>query len=83
MNAWRPGVKQKFQILENFFVMIFLLPTAWYQKLKFYRSDSEKQEGCGEGAHERLIEPQVTMQWLLAKPMSFSNIPAFLDLNGN
>ena len=46
-------------------------------------SDSEKQEGCGEGAHERLIEPQVTMQWLLAKPRSFSNIPAFLDINGN
>ena len=23
MNAWRPGVKQKFQILENFSDMIF------------------------------------------------------------
>ena len=31
-------------------------------------------------SHERLAEPLVTMKWLLAKPRSFSNLPAFLDL---
>ena len=30
-------------------------------------------------AHERLTEPRVTMDKLLAYPMSFSNLPAFLD----
>ena len=34
-------------------------------------------------AHERLTEPRVTMDRLLAKPMSFSNVPAFLDLDGS
>ena len=34
-------------------------------------------------AYERLSELRVTMEWLLAKPRSFSNVPAFLDLNGN
>ena len=33
-------------------------------------------------AQERLTEPRVTMKRLLAKPRSFSNLPAFLDLNG-
>ena len=33
-------------------------------------------------AHERLIAQRVTMERLLAKPSSFSNLPAFLDLNG-
>ena len=33
-------------------------------------------------AHETLTEPRVTMEWLLAKPRSFSNLPVFLDLNG-
>ena len=33
-------------------------------------------------ANERLTEPRVAMEWLLAKPRSFSNLPAFLDLNG-
>ena len=28
-------------------------------------------------AHEKLIEPHVTMKLLLAKPSSFSNLPAF------
>ena len=32
--------------------------------------------------HERLTEPRVTMEWLLAKPRSSSNLPTFLDLNG-
>ena len=33
-------------------------------------------------AHERLTEQSATMEWLLAKPRSFSNLPAFLDLHG-
>ena len=33
-------------------------------------------------ALERLTEPRVTMEGLIAKPRSFSNLPAFLDLNG-
>ena len=32
-------------------------------------------------ARERLIEPRITMESLLAKPRSFSNLPALLDLN--
>ena len=36
---------------------------------------------CCVVAHERLTEPRVTMEWLLAKPRSYSNLPAFLDLN--
>ena len=48
----------------------------------FYRYDLEKQALCGLVAHERLTEPRVTIEWLLAKPRSFPNLPAFLDLNG-
>ena len=44
--------------------------------------DLEKQEGCGVVAHERLTEPRVTKEWLLAKPRSCSNLPVFLNLNG-
>ena len=33
-------------------------------------------------AHERLTEPLVTMERVLEKPRSLSNLPAFLDLNG-
>ena len=33
-------------------------------------------------AYERLTEPRITMEQLLAKPRSFSNLPAFLDPNG-
>ena len=33
-------------------------------------------------ARERLTEPPVIMEWLLANPRSFSNVPDFLDLNG-
>ena len=36
---------------------------------------------CGGGAPE--TKPGVTMEWLLAKPRSFSNLPAFLDLHGS
>ena len=34
-------------------------------------------------AHQRLIEPRVTMEHLLAKQRSFSDLPAFLNLNGS
>ena len=34
-------------------------------------------------AHERLTEPRVTIEILLAKPRSFSNLPAFSDLEGS
>ena len=33
-------------------------------------------------AHERLTKPRVTIEGLLEKPSSFSNLPAFLDLHG-
>ena len=33
-------------------------------------------------AQKRLTEPRVTMERPLAKPRSFSNLPAFSDLNG-
>ena len=47
-----------------------------------YRQDLEKQEGCDVVAHETLTEPRVTIELLLAKPRTFSNLPAFLDFNG-
>ena len=51
--------------------------------LKFhYREDLEKKEECGGVVHEKLYEPIVTMEWLLAETRSFSNLPAFLVLNG-
>ena len=34
-------------------------------------------------AHERLTGSRVTMRWLLAKPRSYSKLPAFLHLYGN
>ena len=40
------------------------------------------QEGFGVVVHERLTEPRATIEQLLAKPTSFSNLPAFLDHNG-
>ena len=33
-------------------------------------------------AHERLTEQRATIDWLLAKPRSFKNLPPILDLNG-
>ena len=48
-------------------------------RVKFYRLDLEKQEGCAEVAQERLTEPRVTMKWLLAKRNSLSDFPAFLS----
>ena len=47
-----------------------------------YRYDLEKQEGYDVVAHERLNESRVTIKWLLAISRSFSNLSAFLDLNG-
>ena len=46
-----------------------------------YRQLLEKQEEFGMMAHERLTEPRLTMECLLAKPRSFSNLPSLLDLN--
>ena len=48
-----------------------------YQFHIYYRWDLEKQEECGVVAQERLIEPHAKIEWLLAKPRSFSNLPAF------
>ena len=50
-------------------------------EIYLYRVDLEKRERCG--VHERLTEPRVTMESLLAKPRSFSYIPAFLDFHGS
>ena len=47
-----------------------------------YREDLKKQEGCGVVAHERHTEPRVTIEWLITKSRSFSNLPASSDLNG-
>ena len=33
-------------------------------------------------AHERLTEPRFTIKWLLPKPSSVSDLPAFLGPNG-
>ena len=33
-------------------------------------------------SHERLTEPRVTIESLLAKPRSVSDLPAFLGLKG-
>ena len=46
----------------------------------FYRYDLEKREECGVVAHKRLTEPRVTMNWLLAKSRSLSNLPLFYIL---
>ena len=46
-----------------------------------YLEDLEKQEECGVVVPERLSEQHVTTELLLAKPRSFSNLPAFLDLD--
>ena len=43
-----------------------------------YNQDLEKQESSGVMAHESLAEPRVTMQWLLLKRNSLSDLPAFL-----
>ena len=50
--------------------------------IRFYRWDLEKQEGWCMAARERLTEPCVTIEWLLAKQRSSWNFPVFPDLNG-
>ena len=62
---------------KKYFSIIIL-----YNVYNTYRLDLENQKGCGVVAHERLTEPRASMKWLLGKPRSFSNLPAFLDLNG-
>ena len=57
------NLSSKFKVIST--VLIFLL-------LFFYRLDLENQERCGQLTHERLTEPRVTMEWLLAKPNSSS-----------
>ena len=53
-----------------------------YESQIFYRYDSEKQAGYGVVAHERLTEPCVTLEWLLAKRNSLPDLPAFLGPYG-
>ena len=43
---------------------------------KLYRLDLEKQEGCGVVAHERLIEPRVTIR-TPSKTKEFLKSPRF------
>ena len=47
-----------------------------------YRWYLEKKEGCGLMAHERLTEQRVTMEWLVPKRNSLSDLPAFLGPYG-
>ena len=55
----------------------------WFEIWKnFIITDKESGKDCGKVTHERLTEPRVTMEWLLAEPRSFSNLPVFLNLNG-
>ena len=42
----------------------------------------KKQEGCGLVAHESLTEPRVTIEWLLSKRNSLSDLPAFVGPYG-
>ena len=67
--------KKKFLIFRFAEFLIFDL-FEFFQNI-FYHKDLEKQEGCNVVAHERLTEPLVTIEWLLAKPRSFPNILAF------
>ena len=53
-----------------------------FEKLGPTVKDSEKQEGYGVVALERLTEPLVTIEWLLAKRNSLSNLLVFLGLYG-
>ena len=57
---------------------LFMPNFAFYRlQLRF-----RKAGRYGVVAHKRFTEPRVTMKWLLAKPRSLSNHPAFKDLNG-
>ena len=43
-----------------------------------YHEVLEKQGVVSVVAHERLTDPRVTIEWLLAKPSSLSDLPTFL-----
>ena len=43
----------------------------------------EKQGVVGVVAHKILREPRVTIEWLLAKQSSLSDLPAFIGLDGS
>ena len=86
MNTWSSGsqaIKVDANQTRTRIWKIWVLDLHFRELWSWYRYDSEKQEGCGVVAHERLTEPRVTMEWLLAKPRSFWNLPAFSDLNGS
>ena len=68
------------KFIQLFFISYFL---QFHNLSLLYRYDFKKQEECGVVAHERLAKLRVTMKLLLAKPRSFLNLPAFLDLNGS
>ena len=42
----------------------------------------ENQGLVGVVAHERIMKPRVTIEWLLAKPSSLSDLAALLGPNG-
>ena len=48
-----------------------------------YRKVLEKQGMVGVVAYERLTKPRVTIEWLLAKPSSLSDLPVFPGPNGS
>ena len=69
IKIWFWGIFKKY--IGNLFEARFL---PFWKKSRILIPN---QEGCGEVVHERLNESRVTMKWLLAKPRSFSNLPAF------
>ena len=60
--------------LNFFFATKYEVP-GWF-KMNIYTVKIKKGRK-GVVAHERLTEPRVTMECLLAKPRSFSNLPTF------
>ena len=65
--------------LEHFYNDTFKDQMKYFNN---YRWDLENQEGCGVVAHERLTEPRVAIEWVLATRNSLSDLPAFLGPNG-
>ena len=47
-----------------------------------YHEVLEKQGVVSVVAHERLTDARVTIEWLLAKPSSLSDLPTFLGPDG-
>ena len=54
---------------------------CWNIKYSFYHEVLKKQGVVGVVAHERLTKPRIAIEWLLAKPSSLSDFPAFLGPN--